>query len=195
MFMLYYPLMTTETGSKWYQRNIVIIPLLILFFPVGLILMWKYANWSRNAKITVTLLTIAVFIFSRTSQNSNKRTTEVSGTNTSTPSAQQTVTTKPTNSPEPTGTELNAEVRFNEVAFQITNKDGKDWTNCRLALNSGLLGGGYTYKTDVIPANDPLFIPFREFTKSDGTRFNSDETKHQSLSISCKEGFNYFTTK
>lgn len=39
---------------KWYQRTWAIILLLIIFFPVGLFLMWKYSNWSKIAKGVVT---------------------------------------------------------------------------------------------------------------------------------------------
>lgn len=106
----------------------------------------------------------------------------------------------PTNTPTPTSKptqyELKAEVRFSETAFKITNEDDKDWTGCKLELNAGILRGGYVYKTNLIPSNDPLIIPFREFTKSDGTRFNSYEIKPQSLSISCEvgdvHGFGYY---
>lgn len=39
---------------KWYQKPLWIIVLLFLFFPVGLFLMWKYSNWSKQAKWAVT---------------------------------------------------------------------------------------------------------------------------------------------
>ena len=39
---------------KWYQRTWAIILFLIIFFPVGLFLMWKYSNWSKIAKGVVT---------------------------------------------------------------------------------------------------------------------------------------------
>ncbi|MBI4098202.1 MAG: hypothetical protein HY426_04155 [Candidatus Levybacteria bacterium] len=40
--------------KKWYQNNLVIIALLILFFPVGLFLMWKYAGWNKTVKWIIT---------------------------------------------------------------------------------------------------------------------------------------------
>lgn len=40
---------------KFYQRNWFVILMLILFFPVGLFLMWKYANWRNYAKIIITV--------------------------------------------------------------------------------------------------------------------------------------------
>lgn len=44
-----------KTEKKWYQKNIWIIVLLILFFPLGLFLMWKYANWKKFIKIIVSV--------------------------------------------------------------------------------------------------------------------------------------------
>ncbi|MEX0924422.1 MAG: hypothetical protein WDZ82_00560 [Candidatus Paceibacterota bacterium] len=43
-----------EQNKKWYQKPVGIIALLVLFFPVGLYLMWKYAEWDRNVKWVVT---------------------------------------------------------------------------------------------------------------------------------------------
>jgi hypothetical protein len=42
--------------QKWYQKTSGIVALLILFFPVGIYLMWKHTNWSKNVKIVVTVL-------------------------------------------------------------------------------------------------------------------------------------------
>lgn len=66
-------------------------------------------------------------------------------------------------------------------------------------MNSGLFSGGYTYRTKVMVSKDSLIVPFREFTKGDGTRFNAYTTKAQNLSVSCDvgniHGFNYFEVK
>lgn len=40
--------------KKWYQSTGGIIALLILFFPVGLYLMWKHATWNKTVKWIVT---------------------------------------------------------------------------------------------------------------------------------------------
>lgn len=42
--------------EKWYQKTGWIIALLILFFPAGLFLMWKYSNWKKTVKCTITAL-------------------------------------------------------------------------------------------------------------------------------------------
>ena len=45
--------------KKWYQKTGWIILWLILFFPVGIFLMWRYANWKKPVKIVIS----AVFAF------------------------------------------------------------------------------------------------------------------------------------
>ena len=41
-------------NKKWYQKTGWIIALIILFFPVGLFLMWKYTDWKKPVKFAVT---------------------------------------------------------------------------------------------------------------------------------------------
>lgn len=105
----------------------------------------------------------------------------------------------PTNKPteEPSQHELDATIKFSEDAFLITNNEDKDWKGCRLEMNSGILRGGYKYRESQIIANDSIIIPFREFTKDDGTRFDAYTTAAKNLTISCdnvggKRGFGYF---
>lgn len=49
-------------NKKWYQKNGGIILMLILFFPVGIFLMWRYSKWSNVAKIIVTAFFVLVLI-------------------------------------------------------------------------------------------------------------------------------------
>lgn len=48
--------------KKWYQTTKGICLWLVIFFPVGIYLMWKYADWKKKWKVTVTILWIAVAI-------------------------------------------------------------------------------------------------------------------------------------
>jgi len=49
--------------KKWYQESSGVILLLLLFFPVGLYLMWKYTKWSIKAKWIITgVLVLLTFI-------------------------------------------------------------------------------------------------------------------------------------
>lgn len=49
-------------NKKWYQKTGSIIALLILFFPVGLFLMWRYAKWKTIVKICVTAIFLLLII-------------------------------------------------------------------------------------------------------------------------------------
>ncbi|MBI2600485.1 hypothetical protein HYW42_00880 [Candidatus Daviesbacteria bacterium] len=48
----------------WYKKSIVIIGSIILFFPVGLFLMWKYAGWNKKVKWAITSLFAFVILIS-----------------------------------------------------------------------------------------------------------------------------------
>lgn len=41
---------------KWYQTTVAVIVLLIVFWPVGLYLMWKYTSWAKGLKITLSVI-------------------------------------------------------------------------------------------------------------------------------------------
>ncbi len=49
-----------DDHKKWYQKTGWIIAWLILFFPAGLFLMWKYSDWKKPIKIGVSAV-IAFF--------------------------------------------------------------------------------------------------------------------------------------
>lgn len=50
-----------DTHKKWWQRTGGIIFWLVVFFPIGLYLMWRYADWKRKGKVIVTLMIIVFF--------------------------------------------------------------------------------------------------------------------------------------
>lgn len=52
-------------NKKIYQENWFIILTLILFFPVGIFLMWKYADWKIIYKISIVIIIVlcSIFIF------------------------------------------------------------------------------------------------------------------------------------
>lgn len=43
-----------RTSKRWYAKKPVIITLLILFFPIGLPLMWKFSPWAKRTKWLVS---------------------------------------------------------------------------------------------------------------------------------------------
>lgn len=61
--------------KKWYQKTGWIIALLIVFFPVGLYLMWKYTDWKKGLKIAVSIVCavcLVIGLFSISSQDGNE---------------------------------------------------------------------------------------------------------------------------
>ena len=64
---------------KIYEKNWFIILMLVLFFPVGLFLMWKNAKWNKTVKIIISVLFAAIVIFSNGSEESKN--VETKGTN------------------------------------------------------------------------------------------------------------------
>jgi hypothetical protein len=86
-----------ENKKKWYQKTGGIIFWLIVFFPVGLYLMWKHANWHKTAKWVVTAVYALLFLNGMVSSSSS----DVSKQNAAPQSAQQSAQPSPT--PKPTG--------------------------------------------------------------------------------------------
>lgn len=97
------PPMQPRPPQKWYQKPFGIVLMLILFFPIGLYLMWRYATWPKSAKWVVTgilaLFTICGGIANATTPTQQPMTTIVSSSMT-TPLP----TEKPTQVPTPTET-------------------------------------------------------------------------------------------
>lgn len=45
-----------SNNLKWHQKPAGVIALLILFFPVGLFLMWKNKLWTPTTRVVVTIV-------------------------------------------------------------------------------------------------------------------------------------------
>ncbi|MRF37174.1 hypothetical protein GIJ44_21025, partial [Staphylococcus sp. KY49P] len=64
------------SNEKWYQRNWFVIFTLIIFFPVGLFLMWYFKKWNKSARWVITgifaLLLIISFFTEDESQSENQ---------------------------------------------------------------------------------------------------------------------------
>lgn len=56
-----------SSKKKWYQKTWGIVLMLVIFFPVGLFLLWKYTNLKKPLKILITALVGLIFIFSNSS--------------------------------------------------------------------------------------------------------------------------------
>lgn len=62
--------MENQTELKWYQKPTGVILLLIIFFPVGLYLMWKNDMWTKKTRQIVTAV-IAVFLLANSGGKSS----------------------------------------------------------------------------------------------------------------------------
>jgi hypothetical protein len=69
--------MENQTELKWYQKPTGVIILLIIFFPVGLYLMWKNDMWTKKTRWIVTGV-LAVFVLANLG---NDKATSSSGNN------------------------------------------------------------------------------------------------------------------
>ena len=108
------------------------------------------------------------------------------------PDAQRTEPTPPRVSPPPPAPsrpsrsalrQLSADVSFTGTQVVVLNKDGFAWRDVKLAINRGVLGGGYVYRVNAIGPGEKVVIGVMQFTKSGGTRLNPLATKPQSLDI------------
>jgi hypothetical protein len=62
--------MENQTELKWHQKPTGVIIFLIIFFPVGLYLMWKYELWTKQTRWIVTGL-VAVLVIANDGKNKN----------------------------------------------------------------------------------------------------------------------------
>jgi hypothetical protein len=46
-------------NKKWYQSTGLMWVTLVLFWPIGIFLMWKYNNYSEKVKVAITLIILA----------------------------------------------------------------------------------------------------------------------------------------
>jgi len=68
----------TQKDLEWYQKKNGIIIVLILFFPVGLYLMWKHSDWSKKTKLIITTIFFIALIVPKGEQNTSFQNTNSS---------------------------------------------------------------------------------------------------------------------
>ena len=83
---------------------------------------------------------------------------------------------------------LNAEVTFDGTQFTITNNDNYTWTSVKFMINSGIVSSGYILRHSRVEANTIYTVGALQFAKSDGTRFNPNTIKLQSIFIFADQG-------
>lgn len=77
-----------KNNNKWYKSTWFTILMLVIFFPVGLFLMWKYMNWKTWVKVVITVAIALIVIgnmgkspSTNKSNNSNEVKNEQSSSN------------------------------------------------------------------------------------------------------------------
>ena len=130
------------TGKRWYQKTWGIILCLILFFPVGLYLMCKYAEWNKGVKIAILVFFLALVLFSYmgnentspTDENrgaaavvvSTEASTESTTKETTTESTTKETTTKKPTTTQPTTTEATTEATTTETTEEETTEEATE---------------------------------------------------------------------
>lgn len=76
------------------MKNWVVILLLIVFFPVGLYLMWAKTDWKKKTKVIVTVIIAILFIFGIASNSSDSNNTVDMSKSTVSTTAEETTTKK-----------------------------------------------------------------------------------------------------
>lgn len=106
----------TPTEKKFYQKNWFIILLLILFWPVGLFLMWKYAEWKKPVKIIISCLAAISLIFAFIPTSSDES-SDISYDATE-ETVTETTTEEPTTEPTTTEPTTQAPKEFSESDYE-----------------------------------------------------------------------------
>ncbi len=58
-------IVTTDDEKKWYEQTFWIIFFLVIFWPVGLVLMWRGScTWHVAVKVVVTVVLLGVVVLS-----------------------------------------------------------------------------------------------------------------------------------
>lgn len=114
--------------KHWYKNSIVIITLIILFFPVGLFLMWKYAGWNKKVKWIVTSFFVFVILISlipgksvKNSSPTKQATVSTTATPATTKNPSPTTTVKPSDKPASSALEKIEKLAIEEYPnFEVT---------------------------------------------------------------------------
>lgn len=99
-----------DTEKRWYQKNWFMWLIMVIFFPIGLFLLWKYSSYKKSTKAIITIVIIGLIAIS--GSNPKNQTTNSSTT------AQQTQT-KPSDAEK----KLDAAPKKEEVKVSQENKN------------------------------------------------------------------------
>lgn len=139
------------SDKKFYKKSWFIILMLIFVFPVGLLLMWMFADWKKGSKIALTIIVLLLLIISSVSPEEPQevQTTESTtvSTTATTKEATNKETTKETTTEETTEetTETTTEEPTTEdTTTEITTEEITDGTTEEITETETEYDGGYT---------------------------------------------------
>ncbi len=95
----------------------------------------------------------------------------------------ETPPTKGQQASEPT---LSTTVRFTGTQIVVINRDNFDWRDCKIAINSGIFGGGWTTNVARIAAGDTVRGGILTFTRRGGERFNPATHAVETITVICQ---------
>jgi hypothetical protein len=99
-----------DTEKRWYKKNWFMWLIMVIFFPIGLFLLWKYSSYKKSTKAIITIAIVGLIAIS--GSNPKNQTTNSSTT------IQQTQT-KPTD----TEKKLDSAPKKEEVKVSQENKN------------------------------------------------------------------------
>ncbi len=144
----------TQGRKRWYQRGGWITFFLIIFFPVGLYLMWKHAAWTNRSKWIVTGV-VAVFALIRFASPGEESTTPVASESENQAEVKQAAEPESAPPPEPERPPEEAPGDFSDGTYQV----GSDMQPGTYRTREGSSGcyyarlGGFSGEFDDILAN------------------------------------------
>ena len=120
---------------KFYEKDWFAVLMLIVFFPVGLFLMWKYSKWHKTAKIIISVFFAVMFIF----HDGSKESKNIETKNTTNTEVETAVETKDANAEKET-TKTNEDKVEDNVPTEYKNalKTAKSYNKTSHMSKQGL---------------------------------------------------------
>ena len=120
--------MENQSELKWYQKPTSVIILLILFFPIGLYLMWKNELWTKPTRWIITGVIILLVLANAGNKNKGGDSDNSSNYNTE------------SNSENNSGSSESEEV--SKDVYRQGYADGQTGYGCACFVRRWLRGGG-----------------------------------------------------
>lgn len=137
-------------NKKFYQQTWFIIASLLIFFPAGLYLMWKYADWKKNIKLIITGILVLCMVFGQFVPTKNDSSpaaekTPISDTN----ATKEESTTKATK-------KKSAETKTKKLKKEIKNLKGQNVAKVEDTLSDIKYHATYTFDTTDMDYTDSI---------------------------------------